>query len=71
MQVLFNQVALTLDPVEVVNAQEAREGRRAELNIAAIEPEGGARHAVASITARCIWCLISWRLEFSGEARRG
>ena len=43
LQVLFNQVALTLDPVEVVNAQEAREGRRAELNIAAIEPEGGYR----------------------------
>ena len=40
---LFNQVALTLEPTQVVNADEARVGRRAELNIAAIEPEGGYR----------------------------
>ena len=43
LQVQFNRVALTLDPIEVVNANEARVGRRAELDIAAIEPEGGYR----------------------------
>ncbi|MGL5995436.1 MAG: CS1 type fimbrial major subunit [Pseudomonas proteolytica] len=43
LQVQFNRVALTLDPNEVVNADEARAGRRAELDIAAIEPEGGYR----------------------------
>lgn len=43
LQVQFNQVALTLEPVEVVGAAEARVGRRAELDIAAVEPEGGYR----------------------------
>ena len=43
LQVQFNRVLLTLDPIEVVNANEARVGRRAELDIAAIEPEGGYR----------------------------
>lgn len=41
LQVLFNRVPLTLDSIEVINADEARPGRRAELEIAAIEPEGG------------------------------
>ena len=41
LQVLFNRIPLTLDPTEVVNADEARLGRRAVLDIAAIEPEGG------------------------------
>jgi hypothetical protein len=43
LQVLFNQVALTLDSHEVVSATEARSGRRAELEIAAIEPVDGYR----------------------------
>lgn len=41
LRVLFNRIPLTLDSTEVVNADEARPGRRAELEIAAIEPEGG------------------------------
>lgn len=41
LQVLFNRVPLTLDATEVVNADEARAGRRALLDIAAIEPVGG------------------------------
>lgn len=41
LRVLFNQVPLTLDSTEVVNAVEARVGRRAELEIAAIEPVEG------------------------------
>lgn len=41
LQVLFNRVPLTLDSTEVVNADEASAGRRAELEIAAIEPQGG------------------------------
>ncbi|VVM58390.1 hypothetical protein PS687_01280 [Pseudomonas fluorescens] len=43
LQVLFNRVPLTLDAVEVVNAMEASAGRRAELDIAAIKPDGGYR----------------------------
>lgn len=43
LQVLFNRVPLTLDATEVVNADDARVGRRAELDIAAIKPEGGYR----------------------------
>ncbi|MBC8979426.1 fimbrial assembly protein [Pseudomonas lurida] len=41
LRVLFNQVPLTLDSAEVVNAAEAQIGRRAELEIAAIEPDEG------------------------------
>ncbi|SDU33400.1 CS1 type fimbrial major subunit [Pseudomonas orientalis] len=41
LQVLFNRVPLTLDSTEVLNANEARTGRRAELEISAIEPDGG------------------------------
>ena len=41
LRVLFNQVPLTLDSTEVVNAAEAQVGRRAELEIAAIEPDEG------------------------------
>ncbi|VVM72734.1 hypothetical protein PS682_01902 [Pseudomonas fluorescens] len=41
LRVLFNQVPLTLDSTEVVNAAEAQIGRRAELEIAAIEPDEG------------------------------
>jgi hypothetical protein len=41
LQVLFNRVPLTLDSTEVINADEARVGRRAELEIAAIEPQTG------------------------------
>lgn len=40
---LFNRIPLTLDAVEVVNATEASAGRRAELDIAAIKPDGGYR----------------------------
>ena len=43
LRVLFNRVPLTLDATEVVNADDARVGRRAELDIAAIKPEGGYR----------------------------
>lgn len=43
LQVLFNRIPLTLDAVEVVNATEASAGRRAELDIAAIKPDGGYR----------------------------
>ncbi len=43
LQVLFNRIPLTLDAVEVVNAMEASAGRRAELDIAAIKPDGGYR----------------------------
>ena len=43
LQVQFNRVALTLDPIEVVNANDARAGRRAELDIAAIKPDDGYR----------------------------
>ncbi|RFD27996.1 fimbrial assembly protein [Pseudomonas sp. GL93] len=41
LQVLFNRVPLTLDSTQVVNADEARTGRRAELEISAIEPDDG------------------------------
>ncbi len=41
LQVLFNKVPLTLESTEVVNAAEARVGRRAELEIAAIKPVDG------------------------------
>ncbi|WP_124422535.1 CS1 type fimbrial major subunit [Pseudomonas orientalis] len=41
LQVLFNRVPLTLDSTQVLNAHEARMGRRAELEISAIEPDGG------------------------------
>ena len=41
LQVLFNRVPLTLDSTEVVNAQMAQAGTRAELEIAPIEPPGG------------------------------
>ncbi|WP_339532050.1 CS1 type fimbrial major subunit [Pseudomonas mucidolens] len=41
LQVLFNKVPLNLSSTEVINANEARIGRRAALDIAAIEPEGG------------------------------
>jgi hypothetical protein len=41
LRVLFNRVPLTLDSTEVVNAAEARVGRRAELEVAAIEPVDG------------------------------
>jgi hypothetical protein len=41
LRVLFNQVPLTLDSAEMVNAAEAQIGRRAELEIAAIEPDEG------------------------------
>ena len=43
LRVQFNRVALTLDPIEVVNANDARAGRRAELDIAAIKPDDGYR----------------------------
>jgi len=41
LRVLFNLVPLTLDSTEVVNAAEAQVGRRAELEVAAIEPADG------------------------------
>lgn len=41
LQVLFNRVPLTLDSTLVLSADEARAGRRAELEIAAIEPADG------------------------------
>lgn len=41
LQVLFNRVPLTLDSTQVLNADEARAGRRAELEISAIEPQDG------------------------------
>ncbi|WP_307420307.1 CS1 type fimbrial major subunit [Pseudomonas sp. W3I7] len=41
LQVLFNRVPLTLDSAQVLSADEARAGRRAELEIAAIEPADG------------------------------
>ncbi|PRA29207.1 CS1 type fimbrial major subunit [Pseudomonas poae] len=41
LQVLFNRIPLSLDSAEVLNADEARAGRRAELEISAVEPEGG------------------------------
>lgn len=41
LNVMFNRVTLTLDPTEVINADEARTGKRAELDISAIEPAGG------------------------------
>ena len=41
LRVLFNQVPLSLDATEVISADVARAGTRAELDIAAIEPEGG------------------------------
>lgn len=41
LRVLFNLVPLTLDSTEVVKAAEAQVGRRAELEVAAIEPVGG------------------------------
>lgn len=41
LQVLFNRIPLTLDATEVVNAEVARVGTRAELDISAIEPSGG------------------------------
>ena len=43
LQVLFNRIPLSLDATQVLDASEAREGRRAELEISAIEPEGGYR----------------------------
>ncbi|SUD33170.1 adhesin major subunit pilin [Pseudomonas fluorescens] len=43
LQVLFNRVPLSLAPTEVVNAEVARAGARAELDISAIEPAGGYR----------------------------
>ena len=41
LQVLFNRVPLTLDSTLVISADEARSGRRAELEITAVEPEDG------------------------------
>ncbi|MFC6335741.1 fimbrial assembly protein [Pseudomonas sp. CCM 7891] len=41
LHVQFNSVPLTLHSTEVVNAEQAGVGRRAELEIAAIKPEGG------------------------------
>jgi len=41
LQVMFNQVPLTLDSTEVVGAEVARTGTRAELEIAAIQPDDG------------------------------
>ena len=38
---MFNQVPLTLDSTEVVGAEVARTGTRAELEIAAIQPDDG------------------------------
>ncbi|KTC44043.1 fimbrial assembly protein [Pseudomonas fluorescens ABAC62] len=43
LQVLFNRIPLNLEATQVLSANEAREGRRAELEISAIEPEGGYR----------------------------
>jgi hypothetical protein len=41
LRVLFNRVPLTLDSTRVLSADEAGMGRRVELEIAPIEPEGG------------------------------
>lgn len=41
LQVLFNRVPLTLDSTQVVTAQMAQVGTRAELEISPIEPSGG------------------------------
>lgn len=43
LQVLFNRVPLSLDAAQVVSAEVASVGTRAELDISAIEPEGGYR----------------------------
>ena len=41
LRVLFNRVPLTLDSTQVLSADEAGMGRRVELEIAPIEPQGG------------------------------
>ena len=41
LRVLFNRVPLTLDSTQVLSADEAGMGRRVELDISAIEPQGG------------------------------
>ena len=43
LRVLFNQVPLGLDATEVISADQARPGTRAQLDISAIKPEGGFR----------------------------
>ena len=41
LRVLFNRVPLTLDSTQILSADEAGMGRRVELEIAPIEPQGG------------------------------